>query len=304
MKVAYKGNVVAMADNQSPSGRAVSCSQILKWVEDCLPRAEMDVLVTPEIAATLLNFNRPGETNRPLSKAFVNQTAEAMAGGLWENTGEPIIISDTRVLNDGQHRLSAIVESGIPTIMDLRFGVPRHAFQSTNSGRKRSAGDVLGIMGVKNTAMCASIARMVIFYNRGLPKASGSKVYNVDVAKAVETWPAITEAALIISSMPRWFRSGPIGAVVFFALRTAVNRTQAGEFIGVLGSGEGTAQHPAHRWRELIIRAGGIRHDGDRLRIFANGIIAWNLFRRPQRDVDRMKWVVGTPFPKVEGLKL
>jgi hypothetical protein len=305
MKAALKDNVVAMPTNTSKPGRKVACAQVVGWVDACLSRSEMDILVTPEIAHALLQFNRPGETNRALSASAVRATALAMTTGQWENTGEPIIMSDTKLLNDGQHRLYGILESGIAQVLDLRFGVPRHAFASTNSGRKRSAGDVVGIMGIKYGTQVASAARMVIAYDRGLPSASGLPILNADVVTAVERWPDLAQSARYFNALGKNFRSAPINTMAFFAHRT--DEKAAAAFFEVLKTGEGKASDPAHRWREMIIKMSGGNVNQDRtfrLRLLANGIVAWNLYRRPQKDADRLRWTLGMAFPKVEGLKL
>src|SRR6201994_4902895 len=74
--------------------------------------------------------------------------ARQMRSGEFENTGEPIIISAEGVLNNGQHRLLALVEADAVVDMDVRFGIPRRVFTKTDTGAARSAADVLTIGGV------------------------------------------------------------------------------------------------------------------------------------------------------------
>jgi hypothetical protein len=66
--------------------------------------------------------------NRHMSQRRVAQLAAQMRGGHFENTGEPIIVSDEGILNNGQDRLLAVIEADAAVEMDLRFGIPRRAF--------------------------------------------------------------------------------------------------------------------------------------------------------------------------------
>src|SRR5690348_15979222 len=68
------------------------------------------LLVTPAVAEVLLSMNIG---NRPLIKGWVDDLTERIRRGAWKLTGEPIIVAREGILNDGQHRLHAVVESGI-----------------------------------------------------------------------------------------------------------------------------------------------------------------------------------------------
>src|SRR4051812_16889489 len=120
----------------------VTIGEISKAIESGASTAMLDVLITPAIARYLLTFNSPGETNRRMKTNAVDASARAMRDGKWKNTGEPIIVA-RGLLNDGQHRLQAVVKADVPVLMDLRFGIGRDAFPATNSGSKRTGADAL-----------------------------------------------------------------------------------------------------------------------------------------------------------------
>jgi hypothetical protein len=68
-------------------------------------------LITPELASSLLETN---SNNRNLSKGTVEAYANDMLAGNWdESVGDAISIDTDGVLRNGQHRLSAIVLSGV-----------------------------------------------------------------------------------------------------------------------------------------------------------------------------------------------
>ena len=93
------------------------------------------MVIDPTAAHRLLETNT---ANRRVSLRRVSQLADQMRAGGFENTGEPIIISDEGILNNGQHRLLAVIESGASVEMDLRFGIPRRAFVKTDTGAARN----------------------------------------------------------------------------------------------------------------------------------------------------------------------
>lgn len=69
-------------------------------------------------AQMLLN-NQHG--NRPLKTGAVKRMVQSMKGGSWESpVSGTIIISDTGNLLDGQNRLSAMLEYGMPLVFDVK----------------------------------------------------------------------------------------------------------------------------------------------------------------------------------------
>lgn len=66
----------------------------------------MRVTITPEKAKTLLVMNTK---NRKLSRKLVQKYASDMAAGRWPYNGDPIRVSVSNVLLDGQHRLEACI---------------------------------------------------------------------------------------------------------------------------------------------------------------------------------------------------
>lgn len=68
--------------------------------------------ITPDMAREMLEANTH---NRRLDAKTVSAYALDMKNGRWEiDSPTPITIGEDGVLKDGQHRLSAVVESGVP----------------------------------------------------------------------------------------------------------------------------------------------------------------------------------------------
>lgn len=112
--------------------------------------------ITPQIAAVLLERN---PANRNMQPRKVQDYAHDMKNGAWKFNGEPIIISQDGLLNDGQHRCAAIIESGKTIKSVLVFGVERDTRDTLDQGATRSAGDYLSMRGLANTNNVAAAAK-------------------------------------------------------------------------------------------------------------------------------------------------
>jgi len=288
------------------AGQTVTIRQINAWISSADPRSEIDVIITPEIARALLKRNRPGETNRPMSPDAIKIHIDQITQNEWENTGEPIIVSDEGILNDGQHRLNAIVESGFSCVMDLRFGIRRRAFANTNSGRRRSGGDALTIAQIKNSNNVAAMTRMMICYERGLPNSLKGRVTNGEIVRAASRWEKDLQAAhQLTTGIGRPYRNAATNSLAFIALRTG-DDDKVDRFFSVLRYGDGDKAHPAHQLREYLSKV-VVTPGNDfekRARAFAACLLAWNADLAGVRGKVNLVWRDGMPYPEVKNLKL
>lgn len=104
-----------------------------------------EVEVTPRMAEQWLDQNLDTEylKNRRVSDKTVASYAKDMAAGRWALNGESIKFSSDGHLVDGQHRLFACIEANTPFRTVVVKGVPREAFDTLDSGKKRTLADVL-----------------------------------------------------------------------------------------------------------------------------------------------------------------
>lgn len=110
-------------------------------------------IITPQLAQDYLRFNK---ANRPLNKQVVKTIVDDISRGGWIYDGNPIRFSEDGWLIDGQHRLHACVVSGKDIETDVIRGLPRESFKVIDTGRARSGGDILSIMGVSNATIISS----------------------------------------------------------------------------------------------------------------------------------------------------
>ena len=106
-----------------------------------------NVLITPEYAAKLLQIN---VANRPLTKRIVDWYAYQMSIGQWTISGQTISISDRGTLLDGQHRLAAIVKSGVSLWLTIAYNVPFESFIYYVNLKRRNAKDAMAVGNIPN----------------------------------------------------------------------------------------------------------------------------------------------------------
>jgi len=97
-------------------------------------------IVTPELARAWLSSNTD---NRPIKATQVNRLAEDMRLGRWTLTPDAISFDINGTITNGQHRLAAIVQSGVTVTVMVARGLPLESFQSTDQGCSRSVADAL-----------------------------------------------------------------------------------------------------------------------------------------------------------------
>ncbi|MGX7681229.1 hypothetical protein ACSMXN_20275 [Jatrophihabitans sp. DSM 45814] len=149
--------------------------------------------ISPKRAAELLDANT---ANRPVSKPVVRGFAEAMRRGDWLVTHQGIAFDTDGVLVDGQHRLAAIIEAGVPVELTVFTEVDAGTFDVLDTGKRRNAADVLAIEGEKNSTMLAAMVRTVWLYeNRPDLGWSGgpTAVTNHQIVQTLDQHPRLRE---------------------------------------------------------------------------------------------------------------
>lgn len=119
--------------------------------------------IGPEEAATLLKLNH---NNRKRNQNTVIRYASDMAAGRWRNVGDPIRFNGTRLF-DGQHRLAAIVMSGVQLEMYVIDGLTEDDMSVIDTGKPRSLNDTLQWAGAKNVSVTAGVTRRLCGLSNG-----------------------------------------------------------------------------------------------------------------------------------------
>jgi len=224
-----------------------------KWItRGTKERFVVETVVTPEMAQMLLDRNWE---NRLIRKSVVNSYAQAMLRGEWSLNGEYIIISSNGVLNDGQHRLMAVIENGLPVVMGLQFGVERNSRTTLNTGFKRTLADHLTMQGQGNAHLLSATVRLAWNYDSGI--YSLSQAPSVDQAfNYIEENPGVKEFLSIGASVGTQFSTS--GSQFAFAAFVCAreNHGTSRELIDRVKDGLGleSANLPAARVRERLMQ--------------------------------------------------
>ena len=110
--------------------------------------------ITPDLAREYLKANI---INRPLKPKVVDTYAERMRKGQWKMSGEPICFLKGGALGNGQHRLYAVIKTGIPITFLIVRGCDPDSLYVYDSGVNRTVADGIGLDGIPNSVMVASI---------------------------------------------------------------------------------------------------------------------------------------------------
>ncbi len=292
----------------NPYAERIDVPEVIRLVSDFY--GTKTLLIDKPLAKVLLEYNTG---NRSLNRSKIDRLVHQMRTQTFENTGEPIILSREGVLNDGQHRLVAVVEADVVVEMDVRFGIARKAFVKTNTGTSRSSGDVLAIRGVTGGGSIAPAVRLLVLYRRGLPGSIREFVSNAEVDEAFGRWSGFEAVAKQVAGLrfPRGVRSTPLLTTAFLASRSTGADRLSG-WLETLATGVGTGRtDPAYVLRERLLRGveAAIGTRESLVERFAMMVMSWNSYAAGRGlSAKELKWTAtgkaASPFPAVEGVRL
>lgn len=195
------------------------------------PNSQVEV-ITPLVAEEYLASNT---FNRPLKARAVAEMAEDMLHGRWVFNGDAIRFSSEGRLLDGQHRLSAIIESGTPIPFFVVRGLSDQAFTTIDAGKARTAAQVLALQGGTYNNVVSSAARMALLFSGGSPLNNHlSRKTITDFARGQ---PYLCELVGQCHDVRRTIRLSPFVAVVFLANYRRQFNTDLASFVDGVGSG-------------------------------------------------------------------
>lgn len=145
--------------------------------------------VTPEIAKELLEKNY--RKQRPVAQRHVDMLTREMAEGRWMNLADGDIVIDANGnLIDGQHRLLAVIQSGMTVPFAFKEGIPTESYKVIDSGKKRTAADVIG---GKYAAHKSSLARAICGVMRGYSLSTVAHMPTTTKTEAIECYENMSD---------------------------------------------------------------------------------------------------------------
>lgn len=148
------------------------------------------LMIDPDTAEVWLGTNT---LNRPVRMSVVTAYARDMSSGRWKANGETVKFDKQGRLRDGQHRLQAIVLSGVTVPLTVAFGLEEDAVGTVDAGISRTAADLLNMKGVPHSALQGAVARLALLLG-GTGGVGNKKVTHTEVDEHVATHPELLES--------------------------------------------------------------------------------------------------------------
>jgi hypothetical protein len=196
------------------------------------------VNVTPEMAREWLENNLK---NRPLRGDKVKAHARDMRNEQWRMVGDPIRIDTKGNLADGQHRLSAVVESGVTVPFWVLSGIDPDDKIVIDSGTMRRAGDQLVMDGRKYGVRLAAGYRLIRAIEIGRPYDGSFKITNPELFATADENPGLLDSLLATDGLSRQIHTSPTNAMVVHYLGTKKIPTTTFAYFAKLHSGANMA---------------------------------------------------------------
>jgi hypothetical protein len=243
------------------------------------------VLVTPELAAKWLETM---VINRALSTATVRRYVELMQAGEWKLDASPMRFNTKGELMDGQHRLWAVIESGLEQRFLVVRNVTDDAFLVMDNGKRRNFGDTLSIQfpEMKNISSVAGATRIIYRASKGystpsLTSSRGREISNeAMLAFFTENEDSVLAATAFGDRVYNKLRAIPLShwALLVWQFQT-IDLDDANYFFQHLIDGKNQDDgSPILRLREFLMDELNAKARSHPERV-AYVIKAWNLYR-------------------------
>jgi len=255
------------------------------------------MLVTPQIAGQWLERNLH---NRPLSDTLVITYAVDMLDGRWQYNGDAIRFDTDGNLIDGQHRLKACAEAGVPFETDVIFGLAPEAIRTIDIGKARTAGHIAHLEGVQNAAASCAVAALIVLHQKhGIqylndPRCQPTKPQIVEASRRMPGMEAAVAKARLLG---RRIAAPRILGFCYWAFAEQ-NRGLADRFFDELAHGLNLSpDNPVYHLRERLLTDRRAKAKLPQLGIIALFFKAWISYR-DNRPLRKLFWKTDGPAPE------
>lgn len=181
--------------------------------------------------------------NRRISEVQVLRFQADMEAGRWHFEGEPIKLSKSGKLQDGQHRLTALANCvpGMVVPFLVVRGLNEDAQLYMDQGQSRTVGQQLALRNVTNPARYAAVAKAYLDWSRGrMFKSSRVATTKPETTEWVLSHPELLERLSETSYAQVDASPSTVGAFALAVLQMAPVRAQ--QFFNKLTSGTGLVE--------------------------------------------------------------
>lgn len=263
--------------------------------------------VTPSMAEEILTRNT---VNRPLRSGVAEKYARDMRAGEWEKNGEAVKIAEDGTLLDGQHRLWAVIYSGLKYVELLVLtDLPMSAIRTIDTGTPRNYADYRRISGnaegrtIKNPRMLQATARWLRWYENEWPALSLGKLpyTNAELDETANGHSGLLDAVDAATRTNKLRRLGYGQSIAgVYCLAREHNPDLADRWLQQLETGEGEPDSAAITLRERLIAAKLSGQKLTSMRAAVYIIKSWNAFAEGD-PLKHFKWQDEELVPGVYG---
>ena len=190
--------------------------------------------------------------------------------------GDTICLNGNRLI-DGQHRLSAVVMSGVSIQSFVVEGLTDDVFDTKDIGKRRSHAETLATKGEKNTSRLAAALMLVDKYITG--RSDKQVCYtNMEIQELLEKYPGVRESAAANYRARGLAYLSVIDACHY--LFSQKDPDLANEFVDKVMRGTGLEEgSPWYALRERLVSNSLLKSKMPRPDMMALCIKAWNATR-------------------------
>ncbi len=256
-------------------------------------------LINKDKAAKMLKKNN---MNRRISTTQVDRYAQAMLSGEWVENGQTISVAEDGTLLDGQHRLLAVIKSGVAIYFLIVYNIPKDAMATIDAGFVRTLAHVLDIKKVANSRHAATITKHLYIHDVADAEMRWRNCKDTQRNALLENFynansKSINEATAMACSSRHHFNISHMGlCYVIFARK---NPAKADVFFHLVKTGENLpAKHPVIALRAKLMDN---RISKDKLSVretTALYIKSWNAFIKGKTLVN-FRWNSTEDLPEV-----
>lgn len=265
-----------------PIGSPAEISRMNAWLDERIskgkksPLAEV-VTLTPVLASLLLERN---PVNRPIGRYNMDSLRADTSNGRFMFNGESIVVSDTGVLIDGQHRCQTVVETrnAIQTVMV--FGPKEDARFTIDIGKPKTAANFLHMKGgVDTNNLSATISLLIQYAATGTLIYGSVRATKPQIVDGYGRFRGVENSVAIVSDATKK-KLGSRSALAFchYTFKRKAGAEAADHFMRKLIDGDGLRKgDPIYHTRERLLKLErGCRAEA-RIEVVFKG---WNAWRR------------------------
>lgn len=155
--------------------------------------------ITPELAQELLD--KHNSRNRPLTPSNWKKLAKHILDGTYQLNGEAMIIDWDHELTNGQHTLTAVVETGVAIEKVVVFGLDPETFTTLDGGKLRKLDDVLAVDGEAHARELAIAVRLAYILVNNLKVSNMGRLEFDEARSFLSSHPGLRDSVSFILEM-------------------------------------------------------------------------------------------------------